>query len=214
MESENLPIHDSIDRDFTVPPARLRRPLLKHIESGPANLELKREVAPISSQRAGFRHTSFSQRLPVRVRRSIRVLGIGVLVAASSMACLAAVSWVRSQAAVQVVRAQVEAIRVGKVEAAYALFSSGYQAGVSLPMFRRWLRRQGRLGKVQKLQFWGRSVWGETAVLWGSFQDDLGHSYPVRYLLIRERGSWRIDGFHLSAEIPDAYPNTVRFLHI
>ena len=112
------------------------------------------------------------------------------------------------------VQTQVEEIRVGKVEEAYALFSSGYQAGVSLPMFRRWLRHQGRLDKAHKLQFWGRSVWGRTAVLWGSFQDDLGHTYPVRYLLIREKGSWRIDGFHVSAEIPDSFPGAVRFIQI
>src|SRR5262249_9225557 len=113
-----------------------------------------------------------------------------------------------------VVQAQVDAVRVGRVDQAYALFSTGYQAGVSLPMFRRWVRRQARLGKVQKLDFWGRSVWGQTAVLWGSFRDDLGHSYPVRYLLVREKGSWRVDGFHLEAEIPDPYPTNTRFIQI
>jgi hypothetical protein len=148
------------------------------------------------------------------LRRASLVLGVGILVAAGSMACLLAVSWVRSQGAVQVVQTQVEEIRAGKVEEAYALFSSGYQAGVSLPMFRRWLRHQGRFGKVHKFQFWGRSVWGKTAVLWGSFQDNLGHTYPVRYLLIREKGSWRIDGFHVSAESPDSFPDTIRIIQI
>ena len=153
-------------------------------------------------------------RFKARLHKASQVLGIGILVAAASMACLLAVSWARSQGAVDVVQSQVEDIRGGKVEQAYALFSSGYQAGVSLPMFRRWLISQGHLGKVQKLQFWGRSVWGETAVLWGNFQDDLGHSYPVRYLLIRENGFWRIDGFHVSGKIPDPFQNTTRLLQI
>lgn len=137
-----------------------------------------------------------------------------MLVAAGSMVCLVAISWIRSQAAVDVVQAQMNDLRGGKVEEAYALFSTTYQAGVSLPMFRRWVRRQERLAKAHRIQFWGRSVWGETAMLWGSFQDDLGHNYPVRYVLVRENGSWRIDGFHLAAEIPDASPNTIRVFQI
>lgn len=175
----------------------------------PANIS--KSIAPSDTPAAlAGKPGRFSDRL----RRASRVFGVGLLVVASSISCLLAVSWVRSRGAVEVVEAQVEAIRIGKVEEAYTFFSTEYQAGVSLPMFRRWLRRQRPLGKVQRLQFWGRSVWGDTAVLWGSFQDDLGHSYPVRYLLIRENGSWRIDGFHLSAEIPDPYPNTTRFIQI
>ncbi len=150
----------------------------------------------------------------VRVRRAIQVFGIGLLVAGASMALLIALSWIRSQGAVAVVQAQVQDLRVGKVEDAYALFSASYQAGVSLPMFRRFLRREGRLGKAQNLEFWGRSVWGETAVLWGSFQDDLGHSVPVRYLLVREKGAWKIDGFHLTVGHPDIAPDPIRFIQI
>ena len=148
------------------------------------------------------------------LRRGVTVLGLALLVAVGCVAFLMGISWVRSQEAVGVVRTQMDAIRNGKVEQAYALFSQDYQAGVSLPMFRRWLRREARLTKVEQIQFWGRSVWRSTAVLWGSFQDELGHSYPVRYLLIRENGYWRIDSFHLSAEAPDPIPEYERFLYI
>lgn len=150
--------------------------------------------------------------LAKRLRRALRVLGIGLVVAGASIACLVAVSWIRSQAAVAVVQAQVNDIRGGKVEEAYALFSTGYQSGVSLPMFRRWVGREPRLAKAQNVQLWGRSVWGETAMLWGSFQDDLGHNYPVRYLLVREKGVWRIDGFQMSEQFPDSSPNTIRVI--
>ena len=152
------------------------------------------------------------KRISRRVRHSVQVLCVAILVAFGSAVCLGAISWVRSQAAVKVVEAQVRAIRGGKVEEAYSLFSSSYQSAHTLPMFRRDLRRREPLDRVQKLEFWGRSVWGETAVLWGSFQDDLGHSYPVRYLLVKENGSWRVDNFHLSADIPDSVRSTVRFI--
>ena len=149
-----------------------------------------------------------------RAGRAFGVLSVAVLIAIASIALLIGLSWVRSQGAISVVQAQVEAIRQGKVEEAYALFSREYQEGMSLPMFRRWLRRQRRLSNVQHLDFWGRSVWGQTALLWGSFEDELGHSYPVRYLLVRENGGWRIDRFHLSAEIPDPAPQRERFVTI
>jgi hypothetical protein len=144
----------------------------------------------------------------------LRVLGIGVAVAVGSLLAMLAMSWVRSQAAIAVVQTHVEDIRGGKVEEAYALFSTGYRSGVTLPMFRRFLRREDRLVNVQEVDFWGRSVWGETALLWGSFRDNLGHRFPVRYLLVRENGSWKIENFHLSAAALDSAPASVRMLHI
>ena len=183
------------------------------MESGEHQYELE-PMAPPAYIAPAPRRIAAQVPFTARLRRALHVLGIGVLVAAGSMLCMMAVSWVRSRGAVEVVQAQVENMRVGKVEEAYALFSVGYQSGVTLPMFRRWLRRQGQLHSAKKLQFWGRSVWGETAVLWGSFRDDLGHSYPVRYLLIREHGVWRIDAFRLSTQIPESSQDTIHFLHI
>jgi hypothetical protein len=175
---------------------------------------MESEIVPISAYPAA---PWVAQRRTPRIgrlRRVLHVFVIGAGVAIGSMLALAVVSWVRSQAAVAVVQTQMDDIRGGKVEEAYALFSAEYQAGVSLPMFRRYLRHQNGLAKARQLQFWGRSVWGETALLWGSFRDELGHSYPVRYLLVREKGSWRIDGFHLAAEAPGREPDAVRFVQI
>lgn len=149
-----------------------------------------------------------------RLRQVAGVLVTGLLLALGCVALLVAISWVRSQPAVKVVRAQVQAIREGKVEQAYAFFSSEYQAGMTLPMFRRWLRRRGQLTHVRNLELWGRSVWGGTALLQGNFQDDLGNRYPVRYWLIRENGSWRVHSLQLQADFPDSQLSPERFLRI
>ena len=149
-----------------------------------------------------------------RARRALGVLAAAVLVAVASLIFLIGMSWVRSQAAVHAVELQIEAIRSGHVEEAYDMFSRSYRRGTSLPMFRRWLRRQGGLTNVQNLQFWGRSVWGRTALLWGRFEDDLGHRYPVRYLLVREGGTWRIDRFQMASELPDPPPSSERLIRI
>ncbi len=149
-----------------------------------------------------------------RARRALGVLAAAVLIAVAAVIFIVGMSWVRSQGAIQVVEAQVQAIRAGNVEEAYELFSRSYQRGTSLPMFRRWLNRQGGLANVQNLQFWGRSVWGRTALLWGRFEDDLGHRYPVRYLLVQEGGAWRIERFQLASELPDPPPRSERLIGI
>ena len=155
-----------------------------------------------------------ARRISRRAHRAFGVLAAAILIAIASVAFLMGLSWVRSQGAIRVVETQLQAIRTGKVEEAYGLFSREYRAGTSLPMFRRWLRRQTRLTTVQNLQFWGRSVWGGTAVLWGRFEDDLGHRYPVRYWLVQEGGAWRIDRFQLAAESPDPTTPSQRLIEI
>ena len=137
-----------------------------------------------------------------------------MLVALACLASMLTISWLQSNGAVQVVREQAEAIREGRVEKAYELLSSEYREGMSLAMFRRWLRRQDHLSDMQELRIWGRLVSRGTATLWGSFDDDLGHSYPVRYILIREDGDWRIDSFQLRGVAPESLPNTQRFHYI
>ena len=151
---------------------------------------------------------------PNHTQRAAGVLATAGLIAMGTLAVVFGVSWVRSQGAVNVVKAQVQAIHDGKIEQAYALFSNGYQAEMTLPMFRRWLRRQERLTNVRSLEFWGRSVWGTTAILWGHFEDDLGHSFAVRYVLVQENGDWRIDRLQLSAELPNPPRERQRFVHI
>ncbi|MBI3934504.1 MAG: hypothetical protein HY316_07400 [Acidobacteria bacterium] len=149
-----------------------------------------------------------------RFHHAAEILWAGTIVALICVAGLLAIFWIQSQGAVAIVRAQAAAIREGQVERAYDLFSDDYRATMSLPMFRRWLRRQPPLGDIQNLRIWGRSVLWGTAILWGSFQDEVGHSYPVRYSLVRENGDWRIESFQVRADVPEPLPNSERFHYI
>jgi hypothetical protein len=137
-----------------------------------------------------------------------------MFVALACVAVILAIGWIQAQAAVNVVETQAEAIRQGELEKAYGLFSSEYRAGVSLPSFRRWLGRQDPLARNHGLSILGRSVRGGDAVLWGSLQDDLGHSYSIRYELIRENGNWRVDNLQLQSAGPDSLPESGRFQYI
>ena len=112
------------------------------------------------------------------------------------------------------VRQQVTALREGNVEKAYQMFSEEYRAGMTLPMFRRWFRRQPSLATIQDVRIWRRSVRGGSVDLWGSFEDGGGHTYPVRYSLIRENGDWRVDSMQMQAVVPESLPKSERFLYI
>jgi hypothetical protein len=85
---------------------------------------------------------------------------------------------------------------------------------MTLPMFRRWLRRQQPLAEIRDLRIWRRSVRGGTVDLWGSLEDGLGHVFPVRYSLIRENGDWRVDSMQVQSAVPESLPNAQRFLYI
>jgi hypothetical protein len=149
-----------------------------------------------------------------RLQYAFEILWAGMIVAVVCSAGMVALSWLQSQGAVAVVRQQASEIRAGKLDQAYGLFSSEYRSAMTLPMFRRWLRRQPALAGIQNLHIWGRWAGSGTAVLSGSFQDDFGHSYPVRYSLIRENGDWRIDSFQVREEVPESLPNIERFHYI
>jgi len=162
----------------------------------------------------GWRGRSRGRGPDGRFQHAAEILWGGMIVALICVGALLALSWIQSQGAVAIVRAQATAIRDGNLESAYDLFTDDYRASMSLPMFRRWLRRQPPLAAIQNLRIWGRSVWRGTAILRGSFQDDLGHSYPVRYSLIRENGDWRIESFQVRADVPETLPNTEHFNYI
>ncbi len=172
-----------------------------------ANASLSGDAGAVTRRRKARRSLQ-------RVQHAVGVLGAGMFVASACVAVILAIGWVQAQAAVDVVETQAEAIRQGKLERAYGLFSSQYRAGMSLPSFRRWLGRQDHLARNHGLSIWGRSVRGGGAILWGSLQDELGHSYSIRYELIRENGTWRVDNLQLQSLGPDSLPEDERFQYI
>ena len=102
-------------------------------------------------------------------------------------------SWLGMAAAQRIVEQQAAAIRDGRLDDAYALFSESYRAENSIGSFRAWVERHEEFTRAQDMRIWSRSMRDERAVLWGVVQDYQGQGYPVRYRMIREAGQWRID---------------------
>lgn len=102
-------------------------------------------------------------------------------------------NWLGMAAAQRIVEQQAVAIRDGRIEDAYKMFSESYRAENSLGMFRAWVERHEEFTRAQELRIWSRSLRSERAVLWGLVQDYQGQGYPVRYRMVREAGEWRVD---------------------
>ena len=102
-------------------------------------------------------------------------------------------TWIGVTTAVRTVEKQAAAIRDGRIDEAYQLFSAEYRAGNSLPMFRAWVDRHEEFSRAQDMRIWSRSLRNRSAVLWGLVQDYRGQRYPIRYQMVRESGEWRVN---------------------
>lgn len=128
-----------------------------------------------------------------RLRGTWRMFRVTLSLAAVLAAGFLIYLWLGMAAAVRIVEQQAAAIRDGRLDDAYQLFSESYRAENSLPMFRAWVARHEEFTRAQQMRIWSRSMRSERAVLWGVVQDFRGQGYPVRYRMVREGGSWRID---------------------
>ena len=128
----------------------------------------------------------------VRVRRAWKVLRTALALSVILTAGFLIYSWIGTAAAIRVVEQQAEAIRDGRIDEAYQLFSADYRADNSLPMFQAWVGRHEEFSRAQNMHIWSRILRSQSAVLWGLVEDYRGQRYPVRYQLIREEGHWRI----------------------
>lgn len=132
-----------------------------------------------------------------RARTAWRILRSALGVAAIISSGLLIYAWMGTAGAVRVAQQQAQAIREGRIEQAYELFSAEYQQVNSLPMFRAWVERHEQFKRAQQMRIWSRTWRRESAVLWGMVEDFRGQAYPIRYRLIREPGGWRIDGLEM-----------------
>jgi len=154
--------------------------------SAPAAYDAR--VNPDSASRRFCRRSRAS-----RLRGAWRMFRVTLATTALMAAGFLIYLWLGMAAAVRIVEKQVAAIRDGRIDEAYELFSASYRAENSLPMFRAWVARHEEFSRAQDMRIWSRSMRSERAVLWGVVQDFRGQGYPVRFRMIREGGAWRID---------------------
>lgn len=93
---------------------------------------------------------------------------------------------------VQMVRTQLEEMRRGDLDAAYARLSDGYRAELSKSAFADFVKNHATLHDHAESTFWNRSRINDEMRLQGTLTARSGTKEQVSYLLVRERGEWKV----------------------
>jgi hypothetical protein len=93
---------------------------------------------------------------------------------------------------VKVVRAQLEDVKAGRMDEAYAKLSASYQAQVSRGEFELFVEQHPGMKDNSDSTFLHRNVSGDTARIAGYLTSSTGIREPVAYGLVSEGGEWRI----------------------
>lgn len=108
--------------------------------------------------------------------------------------------------AVATVRAQIEEIKAGRIDEAYARLSGSYRAQVSRSSFEAFAARHPGLKENADSTFWSRSVKNDTAEISGALTAASGARETVAYKLVKEGGVWKITSIEVGGETPRAGP--------
>ncbi len=99
-----------------------------------------------------------------------------------------------------VVKAHLEALNRGELNAAYAFFSSRYRQKVSFEAYHELVVTHPRMFRTRELRFSRDEESGEHAVLETRLRAEGGERYVARFTLVRAEGRWWIDDLRWGAE--------------
>jgi hypothetical protein len=106
--------------------------------------------------------------------------------------------WFATSAIVDVVRAQIEDVKKGDMDAAYARMSEGYRSSNSREDFVALVEAHPSLRQNTDSTFSSRNVSNDTGTIGGTLTGG-GTTERVTYTLVKEAGAWKISGI----EFPD-----------
>ncbi len=92
----------------------------------------------------------------------------------------------------RVVRTQLDELRKGDLDAAHARLSEGYRAELSRSAFADFVQRHPGLHDNAESTFWSRSLVNDELRLSGTLTARSGAKERVSYLVVRERGEWKV----------------------
>jgi FHA domain/Domain of unknown function (DUF4864) len=102
--------------------------------------------------------------------------------------------------AVAAARGQLQELKRGDIDAAYARLSSSAQAQMPRPAFEAFVSRHPGLRENTDSTFWSRSVKNDTATLSGLLTSASGTRERVTYELVKEGGTWKISGIDVEGD--------------
>ena len=102
--------------------------------------------------------------------------------------------------AVAAARTQLQELKSGDIDGAYARLSSSAQARMSRPAFEAFVSRHPGLRENADTTFWNRSVSNDTAKLSGLLTSASGTRERVSYELVKEGGTWKISNIEVEGD--------------
>ncbi|MFA6303784.1 MAG: DUF4864 domain-containing protein [Legionella sp.] len=94
------------------------------------------------------------------------------------------------------IKNQLSAIQNGTIQKAYFLYTSkGFQHEVSMDKFKQIINQYPSLKDNESASFTSREIKDNKGVVIGTLKSKKGVSTPIKYLLIKEEGQWKIVGF-------------------
>jgi hypothetical protein len=108
--------------------------------------------------------------------------------------------WKATEAPVAEIRAQLQEIKAGQLDAAYARFSESYRATVSRSDFEALIEAHPALKDNADSTFNQRNITTDTAVMSGSLKSSAGAVEAVSYQLVPEGGTWKIAALRFAGD--------------
>ena len=118
------------------------------------------------------------------------------------VAVIAGGAWYMTSGAADAAKAQLEDLRAGRLEEAYARFSEEYRANVSLDAFAAFVDRHPALKDPADSTFLSRNVTNNRAQISGTLEAGSGVSEPVAYRLVRQGGQWMVEDIEVDGDRP------------
>jgi hypothetical protein len=101
-------------------------------------------------------------------------------------------AWVGTKGARDAAQAQLEDLRKGDLDTAYARCSESYRSQVGVPEFRAFVAEHPGLAENAEASFASTSVQNDTAELGGVLTARSGQRERVAYRLVKEGGDWKV----------------------
>jgi len=102
--------------------------------------------------------------------------------------------------AVAAVRSQLQELKGGDIDGAYARLSASAQARMSRPAFEAFVARHPGLRENTDSTFWSRSVKNDRATLSGLLSSASGTRERVTYELVKEGGTWKVTSIDVEGD--------------
>lgn len=93
---------------------------------------------------------------------------------------------------------QLKLIRENKMQQAYDLGSNEFKKATSYDDFVQFIQNHPELSKNKKVNFSSSEIKGSDATLQGTMKAEDGSEIPVRYVMIKENGKWKVYYFTIN----------------